>query len=178
MRSLVAVDSNDLATLQCPWCGRPAPRSAFGFKVVRDGEVIGLATCSPADQLGGLYPVASVVITQLWVRPDDVGELVGSQLVQRAAAVVVGTRRLRYLVAGGTHGPSDCRHLPARFLAALGFTESVPGVQWRLDLRRTARVKQAMRSASALMGRLLDGRRPAPAGRTTRGVPPSPSSPH
>ena len=176
MRSLVALASADLVTLTCPSCGRRAPRSEFGIKVVRDGEVIGVAVCSPADQLGGLYPVSSVVITQLWVRPDDVGELVGSQLVQRVAALVA-ERRVRFVVAGGTHGVPDCRHLPAGFLAALGFIESVPGVQWRLDLRRAAKVSRAVRSASALVERLLDGRRPAPAGRTTAAVPPPPTSP-
>lgn len=169
MRLLNALDSTDFATLTCPWCGRAAPRSSFGFKVVRDGAVVGLAACSPADQLGGLYPMSSVVITQLWVRSDDVSELVGSQLVHRVAAAV-GSRRVRYVVSGGTHGVPDCRHLPAGFLEALGFIESVPGVQWRLDLRRTAKVARAVRSASALVGRLLEGRRPAPAGRATRGV--------
>ncbi len=164
MRSIVSLDSVDLAGLTCPWCGRGVPRSAFGFKVTRGGEVVGLAACTPSEELGGLYPSSSVVIDQLWVRPPDVGELVGSQLVQRVAAVV-GTRRRRYVVAGGTHGVPDCRHLPADFLAALGFVESVPGVQWRLDLRRTARVAQAVRSASGLVSRLLEGRRAAPAGR-------------
>lgn len=176
MRSLVALDSTDLATLACPSCGRRAPRSEFGVKVVRDGVEIGAVTCSSSDRLGGLYPVSSVVITQLWVRPDDVGELVGSQLVQRVAALVA-ERRVRYLVAGGTHGVPDCRHLPSGFLTALGFTETVPGVQWRLDLRRTARVSRAVRSASAWVEQLLEGRRPAPAGRNTHDVPPSPASP-
>lgn len=169
MRLLDAMDSADFATLTCPSCGRGAPRSAFGFKVVVDGTVVGMAACSLADQLGGLYPVSSVVITQLWVRPEDVGGLVGSRLVHRIAAAV-GIRRVRYVVASGTRGVPDCRHLPAGFLDALGFSESVPGVQWRLDLKRTARVARAVRSASALVGRLLEGRRLEPAGRASQRV--------
>ena len=166
MRSQVALDSRDLATVVCPWCGRGAPRSSFGFKVLRDDEVVGMLACSASEELGGFYPVSSVVITQLWVRPDDVGELVGSQLVQRLAAVVL-PGRVRYVVAGGTHGASDCRHLPSGFLDALGFVESVPGVQWRLDLRRTSWVMRAARQLAAWVER-LPGRRPAPAGRSIR----------
>ena len=125
-----------------------------------------MLACSASEELGGFYPVSSVVITQLWVRPDDVGELVGSQLVQRLAAVVL-PGRVRYVVAGGTHGASDCRHLPSGFLDALGFVESVPGVQWRLDLRRTSWVMRAARQLAAWVER-LPGRRPAPAGRSIR----------
>lgn len=172
MRALIALDSHDLTSLACPVCGRHVPRSAFGIKVVRDGHVVGLAACSPADQLGGLYPVSSMVITQLWVGPADVRELIGSQLVHRLAAISL-RGRVRYLVCGGTHGEPDCRHLPAGFLDAVGFTESVPGVQWRLDLRRTTPIHQVVASASALVDRLWDRRRPAPAGRSTRDQRPS-----
>ena len=165
MRSLVALDSHDFATVVCPWCGRGAPRSSFGFKVLRDDEVVGLLACSASDELGGFYPQSSVVITQLWVSPEHVGELVGSQLVQKVAAVVA-PERVRYLVSGGTHGVPDCRHLPAGFLDAVGFVESVPGVQWRLDLWRTTWVARAARQVMGWVERLWPGRRPAPAGRS------------
>ncbi|HHU37859.1 MAG TPA: hypothetical protein GXZ45_00990 [Propionibacterium sp.] len=169
MRSLVALDSVDLRTLACPWCGRVPQRATFGWKAVRDGKVVGVLAAAPASELGGPYPPGSVVVVQAWVRREDVRELIGTQLVHRAAAALIN-RRVRCVVAPGTYGVPDCRHLPGAFLDKLGFAESIAGRQWRLDLRRTVVVPDAVRSAVTGFARLLRPGRPAPAGRTGRGA--------
>lgn len=168
MRSLVALDSVDLRELACPWCGRTPQGATFGWKAVRDGQVVGVLAAAPASDLGGPYPQGSVVVVQAWVRREDVRELIGTQLVHRASAVLV-QRKVRSLIAPGTFGVPDCRHLPGVFLGKLGFTESVAGRQWRLDLRRTVVVPDAVRSAVSGFARLLRPGRPAPAGRVCPG---------
>ncbi|WP_282006139.1 hypothetical protein [Propioniciclava sinopodophylli] len=167
MRSLVALDSVDLRTLACPWCGRVPQGATFGWKAVRDGAVVGVLAAAPASELGGPYPQGAVVVVQAWVRREDVRELIGTQLVHRAAAALT-TRGVSCLVAPGTFGVPDCRHLPGAFLDKLGFTESVAGRQWRIDLRRTLRVPEAVRGVADLVGRLVRPARPAPANRSGR----------
>lgn len=167
MRSLMALDSHDLHALACPWCGRTPQGATGGFKAVRDGQVVGVLAFASADELGGMYPTGSVVIVQVWIRREDVRELIGTQLVHRAAAVLT-TRRVRCIVAPGTFGTPDCRHLPGAFLDKLGFVESIAGRQWRLDLRRTVLAPDALRSVVAGFARLLRPGRPAPAGRAGR----------
>lgn len=164
MRSLMALDSVDLRAQACPWCGRVPQRATFGWKAVRDGEVVGLLALTPASELGGPYPPGSVVVVQAWVRRQDVRELIGSQLVHRAAAAGT-TRRVRSIVAPGTNGVPDCRHLPGAFLDKVGFVESIAGRQWRLDLRRTLPVGAGLRSVLDAVGRLVRPLRPSPAGR-------------
>lgn len=159
MRSLVPLDSHDLRELACPWCGRTPQRATFGLKAVRGSAVVGLVAAAPASELGGFYPPGSVVVVQMWVRPEDLGELIGTQLVQRLAATVA-PRRGRCLVAGGTRGASDCRHLPAAWLEGLGFVESVRGVQWRLDLRGAIRAPEALKGLADAVGRLARPARP------------------
>lgn len=163
MRSLVPLDSRDLRHLACPWCGRTPPRATLGFKAVRDGVVVGMLAAAPASD-GGMDPVDSVVVVQMWVRRQDVGELIGTQLVHRLAAVA-RDRRVRCVVAPGTRGVPDCGHLPADFLAGLGFTEAVAGTRWRLDLRRTVPVAGLVRAARDAVGRFVRNPRPAPANR-------------
>lgn len=167
MRSLVALDSLDLRSLACPWCGRVLQGASFGWKAVRDGEVVGVLALAAASELGGPYRQGSVVVVQAWVRREDVRELIGTQLVHRAAAASTA-RRLRSIVAPGTYGVPDCRHLPGAFLDKLGFVESVAGRQWRLDLRRTVTVPDAVRSVASGFARLLRPGRAAPAGRVRR----------
>lgn len=166
MRSVQPAEPSELRTLACPRCGRTPQSATLGFKVVRDRTVIGFIAVAPSDAVGVL-PVGSMVVEQLWVHPADVGELVGTQLVQRAAGVL-HARGVRCLVAKGTRGASDCRHLPGSWLERVGFAEAVRGVQWRLDLRRTIPVRDAVRAAWASLGRLVRPERPAPAsGRIT-----------
>lgn len=167
MRSLVPLDSRDLATRACPWCRRTPQGATFGLKAVRDGQVVGLLAAAAASELGGFYPNGSVVITQLWVRREDLGELIGTQLVQRLAARAVA-RKVRSVVAHGTRGVPDCRHLPADWLEGRGFVECVTGTQWRLDLRRTIRVPEAVRGMVDAAVRAVRPERPAPAGRAVR----------
>lgn len=170
MRSLQPLDGHDLRVLACPACGRTPSQASFGFKAVREGLVVGVLAAAPASELGGFYPRDAVVITQAWVRSDDVRELIGTQLVQRTAAVLAG-RRVRCLVAGGTRGVPDCAHLPADFLERLGFVEFVPGSQWRLDLRSTVKVPDAVAALAAGLAGLVRPGRPAPAGRTASAGP-------
>ena len=167
MRSLVALDSHDLRALACPWCGRTPQGASGGFKAVRDGRVVGVVAFAPGSELGGMYPAQSVVVLQLWVRREDLGELIGTQLVQQLAARAVA-RKVRSVVAHGTRGVPDCRHLPADWLEARGFVECVTGTQWRLDLRRTIRVPEAVRGMVDAAVRAVRPERPAPAGRAVR----------
>lgn len=164
MRALEPLDTHDLRTLACPTCGRTPVGATLGFKALRDGVVIGVLAASPASELGGFFPQGSVVITQMWVRDADVREMVGSQLVHRTAAVL-GARKVRTIVASGTRGRPDCRHLPAGFLEKLSFVEFVPGIQWKLDLRRTVRVPELVRVAADEVARVVRPRRPMPASR-------------
>lgn len=165
MRSLVALESRDLATLTCPWCGRTPARASFGLKAVRDGRVVGLLAGAQASELGGFYPNGSIVITQLWVRREDLGELIGTQLVQRLAARPPGSKA-RSIIAHGIRGTPDCRHLPAEWLESRGFVECAAGAQWRLDLRRTLRLPETLRGLVDAGVRLVRPERPAPASRT------------
>lgn len=163
MRSIRQAEPGDLRTRACPVCGAVPRWATLGFTVARDGEVVGFLALAPSDALGVL-PRGSMVVEQLWVRPEDVGEQVGTQLVQRAAAVL-HARRVRCLVATGTRGVADCRHLPGAWLERVGFVEQVRGAQWRLDLRRAVPVPDAVRAAWAGVGRLVRPVRPAPASR-------------
>lgn len=165
MRSLVALDTSDLRQLSCPWCGRTPPRATHGFKVVRAGTVIGMVAAAPGTDLGDPYPSGAVVITQAWVRREDLGEGVGSQLLHRLARQLIQQRRrgVRYLVAPGTRGELDCRHLPGAFLDGLGFEECVAGAQWRLDLRRTVPLPDALRGVGVALGTWVRQLRPASA---------------
>lgn len=169
MRSVQPADVAELRTVACPVCGWTSRGSTLGFKVVRDRTVIGFVAVSASDAASNL-PQGSASIDQLWVHPDDVGELVGTQLVQRVAGHL-NARGVRLLVARGTRGASDCRHLPGAWLERMGFVEHVRGVQWRLDLRRTVPVVDAARAAWATLVRLARPERPSPAtGRTARGA--------
>ena len=164
MRSLMSLDSQDLTSLGCTWCGRTPPPAVFGFKAVRDGEVVGMLAAAPASVLRGLYPDGSTVIVQAWVRREDLGEQIGTQLMHRLAAAQTH-RGVRMLVAPGTHGVPDCQHLPAAFLDGIGFLETVPGAQWRLDLRTTARVPEVIQAVADAVTRVLRPQRAAPANR-------------
>ena len=168
MRSLVRLDSVDLRALACPWCGRTPRGALFGWKAVRDGAVVGAVACAPASQVGDVHPPGSVVIVQMWVRSEDVGELIGTQLIQRLAAMC-DPRRVRTLVAHGTLGAPDCRHLPGEWLESRGFVECVRGKQWKLDLGRTLRVPAAVREAVQAIVRAVRPGRPVSA-RGTPGV--------
>lgn len=161
MRSILVAEPADLRGLACPVCGGVPAAAEMGFKVVRDREVIGFVACASSEALG-LLPRGALAIDQLWVCPDDVGELVGTQLVQRVAGYA-HTRGVRFLVARGTHGHADCRRLPGTWLERVGFVENVRGVQWRLDLRRTVVVPDALRAAWSSVERLVSRPNPAPA---------------
>lgn len=164
MRSLVPLDSRDLSVLACPWCGRTPRGATFGLKAMRDGQVVGALAAAAASDLGGFYPPGSVVVVQWWVRREDLGELIGTQLGQRLAAQA-HARRVRSIVAHGTRGVPDCRHLPADFLESRGFVECAAGAQWRFDLRRTLRIPEAVKCLVDAAVRVVRPERPAPAGR-------------
>ena len=127
MRSLVELDSHDLRELACPWCGRTPRGASGGFKAVREGRVVGALAFAAGADLGGMYPANSIVVLQLWVRREDLGELIGTQLVQRLAAAA--PQRTRCVIAAGTHRAGDCRRLPAAWLEAYdaGRDRSVSG---------------------------------------------------
>lgn len=167
MRSVVPLSPADLTSLVCPWCGRTPGAATAGFKVVRDRTVLGLVAVAPSHGQAGVCPHGAVVIEQLWVRREDVEELIGTQLVQRVAGQAVA-RGARCLVARGTRGAPDCRHLPGDWLDRVGFVEHVAGVQWRLDFRRTASVLDAVRGVTDAAARLVRGERPATASRWGR----------
>lgn len=167
MRSLMSLDSHDLTSLECTWCGRTPPPAVFGFKAVREGRIVGMLAAAPASSLGGPYPDGSTVIVQAWVCREDLGEQIGTQLIHRMAAAQTH-RKVRALIAPGTYGVPDCRHLPAVFLDGLGFLETVPGSQWRLDLNSTITVPDAVRAVTDAVTRLLRPGRPAAANRTHR----------
>ena len=166
MRTLIPLESRDLIELRCPWCGRTPPRGTAGYKAVRGGKTIGTAVIAPPVQGSDLCPPGSVVLTQLWVHPDDVFEHVGSQLVQRLCAHLVA-RDMRFLVAYGATGPVDCAHLAAGWLERAGFVEHAGGTQWRIDLRRTVPGLGLVRGAANGIIRTLGlgPDTPAPAGR-------------
>ena len=164
MRSLVPLTEQDACRLICPWCGRAA-RGTGGFRVVRGGATIGAAVLAPPERGSDLCPPRSAVLSRLWVRPDDVGEHVGTQLVQRVCAELLASD-LRHLVAYGTRGRPDCAHLPVGWLAVVGFADH-GGTQWRIDLRRAAPSLGFVRdAASGLLRGWRPGRdKPAPANR-------------
>ena len=89
MRSIVALGPAEARALVCPWCGRTPERGDRAFKVVRDGVTIGALVLASAVTERDLCPPGASVIERLWVAPADVGENVGTQLVQRACAVLV-----------------------------------------------------------------------------------------
>lgn len=165
MRKVIGLNSVDLTELACPWCGRTPGVSTFGLKIMRDREVLGLVGAAHADALGGFYPRASVVVTQLWVRPDDLGELIGTQLIHGLAARLVQTPRARCIVAHGTHRAGTCTEPPAAWLEHMGFVEAAARGQWRLDLRRMIRVPDVVRGALHATVRVLHPQRPAAANR-------------
>lgn len=164
MRTLVPLDARDLAGLGCPWCGRPPADASGGFKALRDADVVGVVAIAPAPP-DGTQAAQTVLVRQLWVRPDHTSELIGSQLVHRVMREL-SDRGIRFLVAPGTHAVPDCRHLPAAWLEKLGFVESVRGAQWRLDLRRTIRVRNAALAAVESLVRVVRPQRAAPANRS------------
>ncbi|MFT3876445.1 MAG: hypothetical protein QM708_08500 [Propioniciclava sp.] len=165
MRSIMSLDSQDLTALACPWCGRTPPPAVFGLKTVREGEVVGMIAAAPASALNGPYLEGSTVIVQAWVRRPEVGEQIGTQLMHRLAATQTH-RGVRALIAPGTYGVPNCQHLPAAFLDGLGFLETVPGAQWRMDLRSTIRVPDAVQAVADAVSRILRPGRPAAANRS------------
>ncbi|MFV0452699.1 MAG: hypothetical protein ACK5LS_10755 [Propioniciclava sp.] len=178
MRRVVPLATHDLAELACPWCGRTVGVATFGLKTVRDGEVLGLLAAAHAEAIDGFYPRASVILTQLWVRPQDRGELVGTQLIQRLAARLA-PGPTRCIVAHGTVSDPTCQQLPAAWLEDRGFTRSQARGQWRLDLRRTIRLPDAVHAALKSTVGVVRPERPAPAGRSAErlGYADHPSSP-
>ncbi|HQD60447.1 MAG TPA: hypothetical protein PLS37_04410 [Propioniciclava tarda] len=171
MRTLVTLAPSDVAALACPWCGRCPDAAQRGLAVVRDGRTVGVLVLGAADAERDLCPPGASVIERLWVNPDDVGEHIGTQLVQRACALLVAEGG-RCLIAYGTPGRPDCAHLPAGWLERVGFKEHVGGVQWRIELRRTVPVAELLADAVARLGQLVrPGQRPQPAGRVQRTSP-------
>ncbi len=163
MRSIQPLDGDDLRALACPWCGRPPVGASLGFKVVRERSVVGaIVLGEPVD---AVCPPRSLAVKQVWVAPGDVRELIGTQLVHRAAGQLKA-RGVRCVVSGGTAGVPDCSHPPADFLATVGFVEHVRGVQWRLDLRRTVPVLDAARGWVDAVARVVRPVRPASAQRS------------
>lgn len=171
MRTVLPLSAAEASRLACPWCGQARDRGVQGFKTVREGRTIGALVLAPAHPDRDLCPPGSTVIEALWVAPDDLGEHVGTQLVQRACGLLT-TQRSRHLIAYGASGRPDCSHLPSNWLAHVGFVEHVDGVQWRIDLRRTLPVLSLLRDAAALPSRILRPRgEPQAAGRVHRGLP-------
>ena len=115
MRSVQQVDASEVRVVACPYCGRTPRRASGGFKVVRDKKLIGLIGYAPARDELGHAPSGSAVITVLWVNPNDVGEHVGTQLVQRVAWQLRASG-VKCLIASGTRGVPTCERLPADWL--------------------------------------------------------------
>lgn len=164
MRSMQPMDAHELAALGCPWCGRVRQGGVLGFKVVRDKVVLGAIVLAPDRGELGVCPSGTAVVRSLWVRPEEVGEHVGTQLVERAAAHL-RAGHARCLVSAGTRGTADCARPPASWLEHVGFVEHVAGVQWRLDLRRTLPLVRQVSDALDAAVRAFRPARPAPAGR-------------
>jgi len=148
MRTVQSLSPRDLAAVACPWCGATPPRGERGLRALRDGHTLGVLVYGRADAERDLCAPGAWVVEQLWVDPREVGERIGTQLIQRACAELTG-ERARCLIAYGASGRPDCTHPPAGFLASAGFAEHVGGVQWRLDLRRTVPVWTRLRDAGA-----------------------------
>lgn len=164
MRSLIPLETRELRELSCPWCGRTPERGVAGFKVVRDGWTLGAIVLARVEPERDLCPPSALVIERLWVIPDDVRERVGSQLVERACAHVVAQRG-RCLIAYGARGRPDCGHLPVAWLERVGFAEHVGGAQWRIELKRTLPVLEAITKVTSDAFRALRPGRPQPANR-------------
>lgn len=161
MRSVQQVDASEVRVVACPYCGRTPRRASGGFKVVRDKKLIGLIGYAPARDELGHAPSGSAVITVLWVNPNDVGEHVGTQLVQRVAWQLRASG-VKCLIASGTRGVPTCERLPADWLESVGFNEHVSGVQWRMDLRNTLPVWSWLRDLAYAAQGQLRGWRPRP----------------
>lgn len=129
----------------------------------------------------GLNPDAAVVMS-LRVNPEYVGQGVGRQLVQAAAARIARTP-FRALEVRSTFGEPSCAVPPAGFLEATGFDliDSHPlHPRYRLDLSRTVRwAPVVMPTVQQLLGlvRPLRPLPPEPAGRAHSEPHPSLGSP-
>lgn len=164
MRTLTVLGAREASRCECPWCHRTPPRASRAIAAVRDGRRIGLLVLAPAEPERDLCAPGASVIEQLWVSPDDVGEHVGTQLLQRACAILIAEHG-RCLIAYGSPYSTDCRTLPATWLAKCGFTEHVDGVQWRIDLNRTAPWASRISDAFASVVRSVRPGRPQTASR-------------
>lgn len=168
MRSVQPLDAAEVRKSVCPWCSRSPRRASGGFQVVRDRKTIGVIGYAPARESDGHAPSGSATITVLWVSPSDVGEHIGTQLLQRLIWQL-RAGGVRCLIASGTRGVPTCDRLPADWLENVGFTEHVAGVQWRMDLRGTLPLWAWLKDAAAAASDQLRGWRPQPenATRTT-----------
>ncbi len=148
MRSVQRLDGHQVKLSVCPWCGCHPRRAAAGLQIVRDRKVIGLIGYANARNDAGHSPSGFAVVTVLWVDPEEVGEHVGSQLLQRLAWELRADG-YRILMSPGTRGVPNCSRPPAEWLEGVGFTEHVTGLQWRLDLRRTVPAWRWLADAAA-----------------------------
>jgi GNAT superfamily N-acetyltransferase len=154
MRSLQSLGPREATSVVCPWCGRTPTRGERGVQAVREGRTLGVLILAAGDPERDLCPPGASVIERLWVAPEDVGEHVGTQLLQRACAQLV-SEGARWLVANGTTGRPDCGRLPAGWLAKAGFVEHVRGSQWRIELRRTVVWADVLGDAAASVTRII-----------------------
>jgi hypothetical protein len=161
MRSVVQLDASQVRQTVCPWCGKQPRRAAGGFEVRRDGKLLGVIGFAPSNDEAGHTPAGSAMITVLWVHPYELGEHVGTQLLQRLAWHLRASG-YRYLVSSGSGRNPTCDRPPAEWLQGRGFTEHVAGLQWRLDLRRTAPAWRWLADAAAAAKSHLYQWRPRP----------------
>lgn len=161
MRSIQQLDANQVRQSVCPWCGKHPRRASAGIQIVRDRQVIGLIGYAKARDDAGHSPSGSAVITVLWVHPSEVGEYIGIQLLQRLAWQLRADG-YRFLLSSGSRGVPSCDNPPAKWLEKAGFTEHFAGLQWRLDLRRTAPVWKWLADAAAVARDHLYQWRPRP----------------
>lgn len=166
VRTVLPLKPVDIVELTCPYCQYVSPQATSGLKIVQDDIAVAVLTVGRPTPHSDWCPAGSMLLTQLWVHPDYVKQGLGRLLVQRQAALLKAAGTRCWIAYGSATTPS-CTHVPARFLAAVGFTEHVDNVQWRLDLNRTVSVVDRLKDAVAELRRWLPGQgRPAPANRS------------
>ena len=155
----------ELSGLACPYCGQttaadtPWARTAAarwgwcGVRLVIEQETAGVLLVSPLPE-----DPRQAMVMWAWVAPDHVSAGYGRQLVQSMAARL-DERRVRTLIAQGSHLTPRCTAPHRDFLRAVGFVRSREDRLWRLELDRTAADRGGVLQA---FERFVDSLRPVP----------------
>lgn len=162
MARLSMVTLAELPGLPCPYCGRTVgPDTPWAVAAAARWGWCGVKL-SVADQvagvllLGPLEEPGQAMLMSVWVRPDSVRSGYGKQLVQAAAAGLVG-RNGRVIVARGSRRTVRCSAPPREFLRAVGFSKGLDDRLWRLDLDRAVEERPRVRG---VLSRFIDSLRP------------------